>query len=86
MFEQAVIMGSYYAAQLGIALSVINSHKAVVRVEMESEVIDIDGYPSHSSSFGKNTRPGSVGWKNSPTAFDTDEDELPFPNTRFPSK
>jgi len=109
-------MGTYYMAQLGIALSVVNSHKATVRVELDSEVIDIDtseasfyGHPSPltTTTLGmegiligtgggggggrrvkaKANTPRHVGWGNmGPSSFDSDDDELTLPKTRFSSK
>jgi len=80
-----VIMGTYYAAQLFMALSVVNSHKAVIHLEMESEVINID---DESSIFreGRQSSSGNrrnVNWGNASSNFDSDEEELTLPKSRF---
>ena len=83
-------MVTYYLAQLGIALSVVNSHKGIVRVEPdEYENNDMEGsdeYSLYGKQGGKN-RGRNVTWQKSlPTSVvpnydsEDEEDMVPFPS------
>jgi hypothetical protein len=78
-------MGTYYLAQLGISLSVVNSHKGIVHVFPDESDPDYEG-AEEEGPYGRRNRGRNVSWQKSlppssvqPFDSDDEEDMTPFP-------